>query len=271
MGFGQDSVMRTATGGGETETGIIVNNNNNNNNDDDVDDDDDECLESPPPRPSWMDLDVETDLDVLIGYCFRDIQTTLRTWCLVTGASDLSDSSDTEGGFFCDLPELVQSVTRMMESVRNYAFHRHDLSDTALRKLRYAGLELTGVLKDLEFRHGTMNDDEGYTFNQLREHQDAVLKYLAVVEEHVFNPPHHIGRPSPGLSPEIRALINNKIDCAQKHQPPPSIPLWLDPHAFVNDPMGKFATPKPGWIDMMKLNSLCYFVGMRRPVSCFVA
>lgn len=236
MGFGQNSVMRTATGteGGETKTGIIK---NNNNDDDDVDDDDEyECLEPPPPRPSWMDLDVETDLDVLIGYCFRDIQATLRTWCLVTGASELSDSSDTEGGF-CDLPELVQSVSRMMESVRTYAFHRHDLSDTALRKLRYAGLELTGVLKDLEFRHGVMNDDEGYTFNQLREHQDAVLKYLAVVEEHVFNPPHHIGRPSPGLSPEIRALINNKINCDQKQQP--SIPSWLDPHAFVNDPMGK--------------------------------
>lgn len=150
------------------------------------DDDDYLPMEQAAPPPQWKNLDVETDLDVLLQLCFQDIQQTLTTWAMVTGPrmslSDHSMDSDTSdanhGGSaaaaatkassssFQILP-LLQSVTKMLNSVKTYTMHRHDLSDYALTQLRYASLALLTDIKELE-RRCRLDEDE-----ELEQHSNA--------------------------------------------------------------------------------------------------
>ncbi|KAI7883855.1 uncharacterized protein EV154DRAFT_428091 [Mucor mucedo] len=188
-------------------------------------DDIDDQLPTPrAPPPSWIDLDIETDLDVLLSLCFEDIQTTLSTWAMVTGPRLSSSSASshplaesTENSTFQIIP-LLQTVTKMLSSVRNYTVHRHDLSDTAVSKLRHASLDLLESMKELENQHRVEDDDEededgdGFLyrssdFELLEKERLAIHKYLDVVEAHAFNPPHHIGSPPAMFTPEIQALM----------------------------------------------------------------
>ncbi|KAF7729545.1 hypothetical protein EC973_004219 [Apophysomyces ossiformis] len=218
------------------------------------------------PPPSWVDLDVETDLDVLLGYCFQDIQSTLTTWSMVTGPGNGSNSSATESdsdsdGSFQILP-LLQSVTKMINAVKNYTLHRHDLSDTAMAKLRHAALNLLEAMKELENQHRVDEDednksDDGYIyrtsdFNMLEKERLAIHNYLDTVEKYAFNPPHHIGSPPAVFTPEIKALMK-RTSILGSATPPPgegeeapetliasSIPVWLERSSFINDDLGRY-------------------------------
>lgn len=213
-----------------------------------LDDMDDELPTPRAPPPSWIDLDIETDLDVLLSLCFQDIQTTLSTWAMITGPRNSSSASSTssshplaesaspssstttastittENESFQILP-LLQTVTKMLGSVKNYTVHRHDLSDTAVGKLRYAALDLLESMKELENQHRVEDENNGLAvveegeedaegflyrssdFELLEKERRAIHKYLDVVEQYAFNPPHHIGGPPAMFTPEIQALL----------------------------------------------------------------
>lgn len=229
--------------------------------------DDDADLDQLPtpqaPPPSWMDLDVETDLDVLLKECFDDIQHTLTQWAMVTGprqhpssSSHGSNSSEEEEKGFQILP-LLDSVTKMINSVKNYMHQRHDLSDTAQNKVRHAALDLLNSLRTLEtrFRKDEENEHGEYAyhsseFGMLELERKAIHAYLATVEKYAFNPPHHIGSPPAVFSPEIRALMlktavhHHHQEQQENQDSSPSsssgcVPVWLQRSTFQNDPKGK--------------------------------
>ncbi|KAG1067749.1 hypothetical protein G6F42_026465 [Rhizopus arrhizus] len=180
-------------------------------------DDMDDQLPTPrEPPPSWIDLDIETDLDVLLEMCYQDIQNTLATWSMVTGPNRSSSSSASSSHPLADdsssvssfqiLP-LLQAVTKMLNSVRNYTVNRHDLSNEAMSKLRHASLALLESMKELENQHRVENEEDGdeddgseasgflyrsSDFDLLEKERQAIHTYLNVVETHAFNPPHHI-------------------------------------------------------------------------------
>jgi hypothetical protein len=283
-----------------------------------LDDMDDELPTPRAPPPSWIDLDIETDLDVLLSLCFQDIQTTLSTWAMITGPRNSSSASSTssshplaesaspssstttastittENESFQILP-LLQTVTKMLGSVKNYTVHRHDLSDTAVGKLRYAALDLLESMKELENQHRVEDENNGLAvveegeedaegflyrssdFELLEKERRAIHKYLDVVEQYAFNPPHHIGGPPAMFTPEIQALLGktsilsliekelleeeqeqtkNKDLTIAATKKTNRIPEWLERGSFVNDVMGKFATRMA-----QKLNlDICQFV-----------
>ncbi|KAI9268014.1 hypothetical protein BDA99DRAFT_504624 [Phascolomyces articulosus] len=231
------------------------------------------------PPPSWRDLDVETDLDVLLSQCFDDIQQTLTQWAMVTGprehssissrGSHTSNESNEEGGF--QILPLLDSVTKMINSVKNYMHHRHDLSNTASQKVRHAALNLLEAIKSLEtrFRKDQEAAEDGeFTyhtseFGMLEKERKAIHTYLVAVETFAFNPPHHIGSPPAAFSSEIRALMaktsveENQHGAEQKddpHSPQPTmtssaqqssstiagLPDWLQRGTFQDDAIGRY-------------------------------
>lgn len=238
-------------------------------------DDMDEQLPTPrEPPPSWIDLDVETDLDVLLNICFADIQTTLSTWAMITGprlssssASSHPLSTDGNADTFQILP-LLQTVTTMLGSVRNYTVHRHDLSNEAVSKLRHASLNLLESMKELENQHRMEEElEEGDNeagflyrssdFELLEKERLAIHKYLEVVETYAFNPPHHIGSPPAMFTPEIQALmgktsilslteseLNEELKQKEKGhlvtKKSSGVPVWLERGSFVNNPLGRY-------------------------------
>lgn len=235
--------------------------------------------EQPPtpqqPPPSWKELDVETDLDVLLQLCFQDIQQTLVAWAMVTGPrmslSDHSTDSDTSDGANANttlqiLP-LLQSVAKMISSVKTYTVYRHDLSNHALTQLRHASLSLLSVMKDLEslyrldeadehHRTGEPLDDHGYLyrasdFHHLDSERQAIHHYLSTVEKYALNPSHHFGAPPTAFTDEIKALMvktasgppspieeePNNASLTKTNNT--SLPIWLERGSFLNDDIGK--------------------------------
>ncbi|KAI8347333.1 hypothetical protein BD560DRAFT_338487 [Blakeslea trispora] len=240
------------------------------------DDDDDQLPTPQAPPPTWTEVDVETDLDVLLGHCFEDIQSTLTAWSMVTGPHRPSISSSSISshstpnetdevmyGSFQILP-LLQSVTKMLGSVKNYTVNRHNLSDTALSKLRHASLDVLEAMKVLEneYRMHEEEDDHheennGYiyrssNFSLLEKERLAIHSYLNVVQQYAFNPPHHIGSPPAMFTPEIQALMDQaqtlslteELNDQPKSLPIPTkqtIPVWLERGSYANNPMGKMS------------------------------
>ncbi|CAO3606877.1 unnamed protein product [Mucor fragilis] len=247
-------------------------------------DDMDDQLPTPrEPPPSWIDLDIETDLDVLLEMCFQDIQTTLATWSMVTGPNRSSSSSASSSHPLADdassvssfqiLP-LLQVVTKMLNSVKNYTVNRHDLSNEAMSKLRHASLALLESMKELENQHRVETEEDGdeddgseaegflyrsSDFDLLEKERQAIHTYLNVIEAHAFNPPHHIGSPPAMFTPEIQALMGktqilslteNELEEQQQKQTISTtantkptthgIPEWLERGSFVNDSMGRY-------------------------------
>jgi hypothetical protein len=207
------------------------------------------------PPPSWLDMNVETDLDVLLSKCFEDIQTTLATWAMVTGphvSSSSSSSGDSEGSF--QILPLLDSVTKMLDSIRNYTFNRQDLSTEAVNKLRMAALALLESMKELEGEHRLADEEggsEGYIysssdFNLLERERQAILTYLDTIEKYGFNPPHHLGGSPATFTPEIKALMGKtsvlSIQDNQEEQVAKGsgVPVWLERGSFVNDPMARY-------------------------------
>ncbi|KAI7847359.1 hypothetical protein BDC45DRAFT_356623 [Circinella umbellata] len=232
------------------------------------------------PPPSWRDLDVETDLDVLLSHCFDDIQQTLTQWAMVTGprqhssvssrgSHNSNDSNTTDEGF--QILPLLDSVTKMINSVKNYTHHRHDLSNHALHKVRHAALDLLESIKSLEtrFRKDQEQAEQAITeggglgigeytyhtseFGMLENERKAIHTYLLTVENFAFNPPHHIGSPPAAFSYEIKALMA-KTSVEQEetnedalHLPQPAqqstihqgLPDWLQRATFQDDAIGK--------------------------------
>jgi hypothetical protein len=255
---------------------------------------DDELPTPREPPPSWIDLDIETDLDVLLSLCFVDIQTTLSTWAMITGPrlssssssshplADSASSTTTESsGVFQILP-LLQTVTKMLSSVRNYTVHRNDLSNTAVSKLRHASLDLLESMKELENEHrvedeGAEEEDEeadGFLYSSsdfelLEKERQAIHKYLNVVELYAFNPPHNIGSPPAMFTPEIQALMGktsilslteSELEEQTKKKESSTakqtngIPVWLERSSFVNDSIGKQKK-----ISFTTRQNLCHF------------
>ncbi|KAI8148507.1 hypothetical protein BJV82DRAFT_506477 [Fennellomyces sp. T-0311] len=198
------------------------------------DDDDDILPERQEPPPSWMNLDVETDLDVLLQQCFQDTQVMLHNWAMISEHSDSDASSDSEGGFH--IGSLLHSVTRMLDSVRNYTFHRNSLTETSVKKLRVAGIQLLGVMKEMELRHQKgEGDDEGFIpYSKLQNERASIIEYLSIVEDYAFNPPHHIGCPPITFGPRVSALFNKDSSLKRRVD----APNWLDPDCFINDDIG---------------------------------
>ncbi|KAI9260215.1 hypothetical protein BY458DRAFT_516524 [Sporodiniella umbellata] len=196
------------------------------------------------PRPSWVDLDVETDLDVLLHVCYDAIQHTLSTWSMV-----VQPPRDEDAASVPVLP-LIASVTKMLDAVRNYTMHRHDLSDAALTRLRHSALSLLQAMRGLETqsRETQDNQQEGYKyrpsdFHLLASERQAIHAYLRTVQQDGFNPPHHIGSPPAVFSPAIRALMDQTsppgIQLPPTHLSPTETPwpLWLQSHAFQQNPL----------------------------------
>lgn len=207
---------------------------------DDDEEEEDLLPEEPqPPRPTWTELDVETDLDVLVGQCFQEIETTLGAWSMITHNSDSSSEMK--------VATLVKTVRQMIDSVRTYTMNRQDLSDAALVQLRRASLKLISVMKDLEYRHKDVVQHEDLVLER-----EAILEYLGAVVEYAFNPPHHIGSPPVALSPEIKSLMTRKAAAAAADNNSSSSsatttqggPSWLDDTQFASDPMGKMVGGK---------------------------
>ncbi|GAA5814127.1 hypothetical protein MFLAVUS_007617 [Mucor flavus] len=229
------------------------------------DDIDDQIPTPQAPPPSWIDLDIETDLDVLLNLCFEDIQITLSTWAMITGprlssssasSHPLAESSETND---FEIIPLLQTVTKMLGSVRNYTVHRHDLSDVAVNKLRHASLDLLESMKELENQHRVEEEDEedGFLyrssdFELLEKERQAIHKYLDMVECQAFNPPHHIGSPPAMYTPEIQALMGKTSilsltdDTVDQATVEPTVkksnrmPGWLERSSFTNDPIGRY-------------------------------
>ncbi|KAI8086655.1 uncharacterized protein BX664DRAFT_264874 [Halteromyces radiatus] len=228
----------------------------------------DEIDDQPPtpqqPPPSWKEIDVETDLDVLLQVCFQDIQQTLTAWAMVTGPrmslsdhSVDSDTSDAHHSTFQILP-LLQSVTKMLQSVKNYTMYRHDLSDTALAQLRQSALTLLSAIKDLESLYRLDEEDknnesqeDGYIyrssdFHHLDKERQVIHQYLSTVEKYALNPPHHLGGPPTVFTEEIKALMvktasgpTSPTDTPIQTSLTNTIPIWLERGSFVNDDIGK--------------------------------
>lgn len=215
------------------------------------------------PPPSWIDLDVPQDLDVLLQTCFDDIQSTLTTWSMVTGPHRNSSSSSSSAepddkntaNSFQILP-LLESVTKMLSSIKNYSMNRHDLSQEALSKLRHAALDLLETMKELESQYRMQEDNNneeaeennGYLyrssdFDLLEKERQAIHVYLSIVEKYAFNPPHHIGSPPAVFTPEIKALLGKSeilsLTADDDINTRYGVPEWLQRGSFVNNPMGK--------------------------------
>lgn len=245
------------------------------------DDIDDQIPTPQAPPPSWIDLDIETDLDVLLNLCFEDIQITLSTWAMITGprlssssasSHPLAESSETND---FEIIPLLQTVTKMLGSVRNYTVHRHDLSDVAVNKLRHASLDLLESMKELENQHRVEEEDEedGFLyrssdFELLEKERQAIHKYLDMVECQAFNPPHHIGSPPAMYTPEIQALMGKTSilsltdDTVDQATVEPTVkksnrmPGWLERSSFTNDPIGKDLTREHTCIFYICINVL---------------
>ncbi|KAM3589577.1 hypothetical protein VKS41_000436 [Umbelopsis sp. WA50703] len=160
------------------------------------------------PPPSWHNLDVETDLDILLQQAFDDIESMLSTWSMIAGPPEDQERVEV-------LP-LLQSVTEMLNTVKNYILHRHDLSDLAVGKLRSAALILLESMTHLENKYRSLEDNDdgasGYVYNtldygNLNTERDAILAYLDTIEKYGFNPPHHVGAPYAGYSAIIKNLM----------------------------------------------------------------
>lgn len=160
------------------------------------------------PPPSWHNLDVETDLDILLQQAFDDIESMLETWSMIAGPPE--DQQRVEV-----LP-LLQSVTEMLNSVKNYILHRHDLLDLAVSKLRSAALKLLESMTHFENKYRSLEDNgdsaSGYVYNtmdygNLNTERNAILEYLNTIEQYGFNPPHHVGAPYAGYSAIIKNLM----------------------------------------------------------------
>lgn len=160
------------------------------------------------PPPSWHNLDVETDLDVLMQQVFDDIEAMLSTWAIIVGPT-----SDIEKVHI--LP-LLQTVTEVLNSVKNYILHRHDLTEHAMNKLRSDALNLLETMSHLEEKYRSLEDGAdgtgGYLYNtsgfgMLDKERAAILTYLDSIERYALNPPHHVGAPYAGYSAEIKNLM----------------------------------------------------------------
>lgn len=201
------------------------------------------------PPPSWIDLDVPEDLDVLLNTCFQDIQSTLTTWSMVTGpvnrSSSSSESVEDNTHSFQILP-LLESITKMLSSIKNYTVNRHDLSQEAVSKLRHAALDLLETMKELEgqYRMEDGDDQDGYLyrssdFNLLDKERQAIDVYLGIVEKFAFNPPHHIGSPPAVFTPEIKALLGKNNSAGILTEPAYAVPEWIQRGSFIDDFMGR--------------------------------
>lgn len=137
----------------------------------DEDEEDEEMQDPEEPRPSWLDLNVETDLDVLLDLCRHGIQNTLALWNHPDRPAEA----------------MLVPVAAMVESVRNYTFHRHDLPDTALKAMRSATLSLLSTMKDFELRA---------SLDDLATERRALADYVEKIETHCFS-----SHPQPELSP----------------------------------------------------------------------
>ena len=185
------------------------------------------------------------------------------------GSHTSNDSNNTDEGF--QILPLLDSVTKMINSVKNYMHHRHDLSNHALYKVRHAALNLLESIKSLETRFRKDQEQaeqavlEGglgigeYTyhtseFGMLENERKAIHNYLLTVENFAFNPPHHIGSPPAAFSCEIRALMAktsveqqqgenrdapNSPQPAQQATASTGLPDWLQRGTFQDDAIGK--------------------------------
>ncbi|KAH8549542.1 hypothetical protein BGW37DRAFT_429082 [Umbelopsis sp. PMI_123] len=160
------------------------------------------------PPPSWHNLDVETDLDVLMQHMFDDIEIMLTAWAIIVGPPSESEQVQV-------LP-LLQTVTEMLNSVKNYILHRHDLTEFAMNQLRSEALKVLETMSHLETKYRSLEDGnsttEGYLYNtsdfgMLDQERAALLAYLDSVEKYALNPPHHVGSPYAGYSAEIKKLM----------------------------------------------------------------
>ncbi|KAI7849937.1 hypothetical protein BDC45DRAFT_264842 [Circinella umbellata] len=242
------------------------------------DDDEEEMIlpeDRQEPPPSWMQLDVETDLDVLLAQCFQNVQVMLHNWSMLSECSDSDTCSDNEGGVgggrkgsATHIASLLQSVTRTLDSVRTYTLHRNDLSEHVMKKLRHAGIQLLGAVKELELRHqsGELGDDEGFIpYTGLHPERMAIIDYLIIVEDFAFNPSHHNFIDQRQQQPvvfgfEINDLLSsrrqqhnnitfssssstttlNNDNNSKRHTSSSDVTSWLDSACFVNDDIGRY-------------------------------
>lgn len=196
------------------------------------------------PPPSWHNLDVETDLDVLMQHMFDDIEAMLTAWAIIVGPASESEH--------VQILPLLQTVTEMLNSVKNYILHRHDLTELAMNKLRNDALKLLETMSHLETKYRSLEDEGDYhggylyntsDFGMLDKERAAILVYLDSIEEYALNPPHHVGSPYAGYSAEIKNLMTktsgNGPAVNGYHNNHLKVSSWLDSKALWNPELGR--------------------------------
>ncbi|KAF9403270.1 hypothetical protein BGZ94_004664 [Podila epigama] len=213
--------------------------------------------------------------EVLLKQCHEDIQMVLEVWGIISyptpeahagkGEVQVLDSpiSDDDSSrqlghgkdfssasinsqrydiVSIDLLALLESTTKVIQSVRQYSMHAPMLSPEALTLHRQAALSVIEMLSILEQDNRLQDDDssdsshpEGYcyarlNFGDLERERTEMKNYLTVVQEFLFRPQAEkiesqleqllIGDPSAHRGdPSVLEGYTNKD---------PSMPRWLD-------------------------------------------
>ncbi|KAF8934035.1 hypothetical protein BGZ52_006059 [Haplosporangium bisporale] len=223
--------------------------------------------------------------EVLLRYCHEDIQTVLEVWGIISyptpfahrgngqeqvldspisvdddsrqlghGKEGSSSSLNTQqqrryDSVSIDLLALLESSTKVIQSVRQYSMHAPVLTPEALTIHRQAALSVIEMLSILEQTNRLNDDDsdsgypEGYcyarlNFGDLEEERAEMKNYLTVVQEQLFRPQVE------KLETQLGQLLIDptlQVDVANGNVPEgytnkdPSLPKWLDDDEWTKE------------------------------------
>ncbi|KAG0076213.1 hypothetical protein BGZ92_002516 [Podila epicladia] len=225
--------------------------------------------------------------EVLLRYCHEDIQTVLEVWGIISypspsahrrngqeqvldspisvdddssrqlghGKEGSSSSLNTQqqrryDSVSIDLLALLESSTKVIQSVRQYSMHARVLTSEALTIHRQAALSVIEMLSILEQTNRLHDDDsdsgypEGYcysrlNFGDLEEERAEMKNYLTVVQEQLFRPQAEKLETQLGrlliADPDLQAEVYNGNVPEGYTDKDPSLPRWLDDDEWTKE------------------------------------
>ncbi|KAG0357324.1 hypothetical protein BG005_003645 [Podila minutissima] len=225
--------------------------------------------------------------EVLLRHCYEDIQTVLEVWGIISyptpsahrrngqeqvldspisvdddssrqlghGKEGSSSSLNTQqqrryDSVSIDLLALLESSTKVIQSVRQYSMHARVLTSEALTIHRQAALSVIEMLSILEQTNRLHDDDsdsgypEGYcysrlNFGDLEEERAEMKNYLTVVQEQLFRPQAEKLETQLGqlliADPGLQAEVSNGNVPEGYTDKDPSLPRWLDDDEWTKE------------------------------------
>lgn len=224
--------------------------------------------------------------EVLLRHCHEDIQTVLEVWGIISypspsahrgngqeqvldspisvdddssrqlghGKEGSSSSLNTQqqrryDSVSIDLLALLESSTKVIQSVRQYSMHARVLTPEALTIHRQAALSVIEMLSILEQTNRLNEDDsdsgypEGYcyarlNFGDLEEERAEMKNYLTVVQEQLFRPQVEKLETQLGqllIDPTLQAHVANGNVPEGYTDKDPSLPKWLDDEEWTKE------------------------------------